>query len=86
MAKTPGPSGGAFGERLRELREAAGLSQAELARRTGIAQQSIAVWEAGKSDPGWSKVMKLAEALGVDCRAFQDQPAKVKKSPKRKKG
>lgn len=33
---------------VRELREAAGLSQAELARRSGVAQPNIAAYEAGR--------------------------------------
>lgn len=33
---------------VRALREAAGLSQAELARRSGIAQPNIAAYEAGR--------------------------------------
>lgn len=33
---------------IRELREAAGLSQAELARRSGIAQPNVAAYESGR--------------------------------------
>lgn len=33
---------------VRELREASGLSQAELARRSGVAQPNIAAYEAGR--------------------------------------
>lgn len=33
---------------VRELREAAGLSQAELARRSGVAQPNVAAYEAGR--------------------------------------
>ena len=33
---------------IRELREAAGLSQAELARRSGVAQPNIAAYESGR--------------------------------------
>lgn len=33
---------------VRELREAAGLNQAELASRSGVAQPNIAAYEAGR--------------------------------------
>ncbi|WP_426003481.1 helix-turn-helix transcriptional regulator [Paenarthrobacter sp. NyZ202] len=33
---------------VRELREAAGLNQAELASRSGVAQPNIAPYEAGR--------------------------------------
>jgi transcriptional regulator with XRE-family HTH domain len=59
-----------FGPKLRELREAAGLSQKELAERSGLSQNGISHWERGDREPGWSAVLALAEALGVDVSAF----------------
>jgi transcriptional regulator with XRE-family HTH domain len=38
-------------------------------------REAIARWEAGKREPGWSNVLALAEALGVDCTAFTQAPA-----------
>ncbi len=52
--------------RLRELREAAGVSQQELAFRAGLSIGVIARIEQGKKeDPKLSTVTALAEALGV---------------------
>lgn len=53
-----------FGKRLRELRERAGLTQAELAE--GIAASSyISLLEAGKRRPKLDLIMKLSDRLGV---------------------
>ena len=59
-----------FGTKLRQLREAAGLTQKELAVKSGLTQQAIDTWERGTRDPGWSKVVKLCAALEVECGTF----------------
>jgi len=64
-----------FGGRLRELREQAGLTQAQLATAAGVQRLAVARWEAGSREPGWSNVMALCQALGVDCTAFTQEPA-----------
>jgi DNA-binding XRE family transcriptional regulator len=54
-----------LGQRLRELRVAAGLTQAELARRTGIHRPNIARVEAGRHTPSLETLARLATAIGV---------------------
>jgi DNA-binding XRE family transcriptional regulator len=54
-----------LGARLRELRLAAGLTQAELARRTGIHRPNIARVEAGRHTPSLETLARLANAIGV---------------------
>ena len=49
----------------RELRAAAGLTQAELARRTGIHRPNIARVEAGRHTPSLETLARLASAIGV---------------------
>lgn len=51
---------------LREARKRAGLSQAELARRAGVAQPVISAYETGRREPGLSMLAKLIEASGHD--------------------
>lgn len=51
------------GERIRFFRERAGLSQIELAERTGIRPNSISNWEQGLSYPQYEGVRKLCKAL-----------------------
>lgn len=54
-----------LGARLRELRLKAGLTQAELARRTGIHRPNIARVEAGRHTPSLETLARIANAIGV---------------------
>lgn len=54
-----------LGARLKQLRVAAGLTQAELARRTGIHRPNIARVEAGRHTPSLETIARLASAIGV---------------------
>jgi DNA-binding XRE family transcriptional regulator len=51
--------------RLREIREARFLSQAELAERAGLARLSVIRIEKGHVRPRLWTVRRLAETLGV---------------------
>jgi transcriptional regulator with XRE-family HTH domain len=51
---------------LREARLRAGLSQAELARRTGRAQSGIARWERGTVEPRLGTLVELVRACGLE--------------------
>jgi transcriptional regulator with XRE-family HTH domain len=64
-----------FGGRLRELREAAGLTQQQLADRVGCSWEAVSRWERSVREPGWSQILALAAALGVECTAFTEPPA-----------
>lgn len=57
--------GAKLGKRLRALRLEAGLTQAELARRTGIHRPNIARVEAGRHTPSLETLARLASAIGV---------------------
>ncbi|MBK6575373.1 MAG: helix-turn-helix transcriptional regulator [Sandaracinaceae bacterium] len=57
--------GARLGARLRALRLEAGLTQAELARRTGIHRPNIARVEAGRHTPSLETLARLAQAIGV---------------------
>lgn len=50
--------------KLKEARKAAGLTQVELSRKTGMSQQDISSIERGDRDPTASTLRKLANALG----------------------
>lgn len=62
LAQIDGPT---LGGRIRTLRLAAGLTQAELARRTGIHRPNIARVEAGRHTPSLETIARLAAAIGV---------------------
>src|SRR5688500_14458664 len=65
-AMTIDEGGSAFGERLRRLRVAAGLSQEALAERAGLSAQAIGALETGKRRRPYPNTMAaLADALGL---------------------
>jgi transcriptional regulator with XRE-family HTH domain len=70
MTKQGGWPPTGFGARLRELREAKGLSQQKLADEAGCHRFTVAKLERGEQEPAWPLVLALAKALGVDCLAF----------------
>jgi ribosome-binding protein aMBF1 (putative translation factor) len=53
------------GERVREAREAAGLSQRELAARMSISQAAVARLEAGGTGATLTTLQKVASALDL---------------------
>ena len=54
-----------IGRRLTEARDAAGLSQRELADHLGVKESTITKWESGERSPRGQRVSKLAGILGV---------------------
>lgn len=75
-----------FAERLRTLREEAGMTQAQLAEAADLPIGSIRNYEQGHREPLWSAVFKLADAMGVSCEVFREcvPPPKGDPTPKRK--
>lgn len=58
--------GNTFGKRLRQAREAAGVSQAALAEALGLSGRSnVSQYEAGKTQPTLALVEECARLLGV---------------------
>ncbi|MCW3083519.1 MAG: Transcriptional regulator [Bacteroidetes bacterium] len=55
-----------FGEHLKRLREAMGLTAAELARRCFMERSNIARLEAGRSNPSLFVLKKLAVGLEIE--------------------
>jgi transcriptional regulator with XRE-family HTH domain len=61
-----------FGQHLRALREGAGMSRAELARRAGVPAGTLRNWEGDRGFPGLAACLRLAEALGVPVERFAE--------------
>jgi transcriptional regulator with XRE-family HTH domain len=59
-----------FAEKMRELRDAKGLSEAKLADATGIAFGTLHNYAIGRRPPPFGAVVRIAKALGVTCEAF----------------
>src|SRR5260370_7419549 len=72
-----------FGGRLKAVREGAGVSQEELARRAGCSTFTVSRLERGAQEPNWPLVLALARALGVSCEAFVGPPAAGRPAPRR---
>jgi transcriptional regulator with XRE-family HTH domain len=64
-----------FPGRLKELREAAGLTQKQLAAKAGMALGGLNKLEQGINKPSFESVLAICKALGVDCTAFNEPPA-----------
>jgi transcriptional regulator with XRE-family HTH domain len=54
-----------FGQHLRGLRQGAGMSRPELARRAAVPAGTLRNWEADRGFPGLPALLRLAGALGV---------------------
>lgn len=84
-----------FGMKLKQLREAKGLSQDKLGEVSGVNVRAIRTYEQEQRVPSAEYLFMLSEALGVDCSAFkgcefgndsqQGQDAKGSKKPKKGK-
>lgn len=55
---------GRFAARLRELRQAAGLTQKEAAERLGFPQAVISRWETGERSPTLKQLPAIAKIYG----------------------
>lgn len=83
-----------FAEKMRELRDAIGMSEAKLADATGIPFGTLHNYAIGRRPPPFAAVVKIAKALGVDCTAFaacagigeEDVASTVEKPAPKKKG
>jgi transcriptional regulator with XRE-family HTH domain len=54
-----------FSERLRGAREARGMSQSDLASKTGLQPAAISHFETGQRSPSFENLRKLADALSL---------------------
>jgi transcriptional regulator with XRE-family HTH domain len=66
-------SSGLYPDLLFAVRRAAGLSQRELAQRTGVPQPTIAAIEAGRRDPRVGTLAKLVDGCGWTLTMFRQK-------------
>jgi len=59
-----------FGDRIREARRAARLSQAELAQALGISDRSISSYEKGRNVPPVERLQKIADRTNYSLQFF----------------
>ncbi|MDR7566963.1 MAG: substrate-binding domain-containing protein [Armatimonadota bacterium] len=65
----------AFENRVRQVRESRGLSQAGLARLAGLSRQALSAIEAGRYLPNTGVALRLAQALGCAVEDLFAAPA-----------
>lgn len=61
------------GENVKQARNAAGLTQEQLAERSGYSQQYLSELENGKRNPTIVAIYEIAQALGVSHVALVSQ-------------
>lgn len=61
-----------FAQKLRQLRDAKGLSEAKLSKGSGVALGALHSYGLGTRKPSLAAAVKIARALGVTCEAFAD--------------
>lgn len=54
-----------FGERLKELRKEANITQFQLAQNINMSKMAISHWESGHSEPSIKQLVFLAEYFNV---------------------
>jgi DNA-binding XRE family transcriptional regulator len=59
------PSNTTLGHKIRELREAKGLTQDQLAACAGVRQSAVSWFETGEKTPRIATLQRLASCLGV---------------------
>ncbi len=64
-----------IGERLRTLREAAGFSQRELAKRAGVTNATISLIETNKVSPTVAKLKKVLDGIPISVVEFFAGPS-----------
>lgn len=67
-----------YGEEFKYHRLKAGLTQSELARLTGIKQQSISCWEKQQKMPGLEYCIILADFYGISLDELVGRNCKKK--------
>lgn len=70
-----------FADKLLELREAVGWTQAELGEKVGVSRNAIIDYEAGRALPRRSTLKRLAEALKVSADGLVGAPARTDARP-----
>ncbi len=85
MAKQAGET---MGTRLQRLRQAAGMSQPQLAVKAGVPLQSLRNWEHDRREPLVGAAARLAKAMGVSLDELVGpvQLPKVEEPPPKKRG
>lgn len=64
-----------FAQRLRKLRESAGLSQGDVADKLDVSRPAVSSWESGKIRPRLNKLNQLADLFNVTVADLMGEEA-----------
>jgi len=73
--KSPTPEDRAIGERLKQLRQAQGMSQTTLAEAIGVTFQQVQKYERGINRIGSGRLQRIAAVLGTTVSALYGEEA-----------
>jgi transcriptional regulator with XRE-family HTH domain len=76
----PLPPDRALGLAIKELRDARGLTQEELASRADTTIGTVSRLESAKSAPAWATVMQVIDAMDVSLPALAEAVEKSRRS------
>ena len=68
-----------IGKLLQDLRKERGLTQEQLAERTGVARRTVSRWETGSNMPDLDILIELSDFYGVDLREILNGERKSEK-------
>lgn len=74
--ETPEALSAVFGANFREARLKAGLTQVDVAARTGIQQSHVSEIESGQQNLTLSTMVNLARVVGTDVRKLLTRPSR----------
>lgn len=58
------------GHKIKELRQKKKLTQRQVARKAGISNTYLSDIETGRTNPSLKTLVKIADALDVECTMF----------------
>ena len=68
-----------LGEKIRDYRKKAGLSQEQLAEKLNVSRQAITKWETNKGVPDISNLIAISDEFGITLDELIKEDAVVKK-------
>lgn len=66
-----------FGEKLKEARKEAGLSQEQFAEKLSVSRSAVAKWESDKGMPDVNNLKVIAQLLGISIDYLLDEDEKL---------
>src|ERR671916_2198688 len=74
------------GRRIREVREDVGMPAAVLARRIGVAPNTVWRYESGEREPSMAMLEKIARELRTEPAEFLREPVPLDDAPQEEAG